>query len=279
MELTVVHRPARKSLLAATFRRHWPEYLIEAAGLGLFMVSACAFTTLLEHPASPVRALVPDAGLRRLLMGLAMGWTAIALVYSPWGQRSGAHINPSVTLAFFRLGRVPGADALFYVLAQFAGGLLGTALARLLLGALVADPAVAFAATVPGPHGPYVAFGAEAAISFVLMLAVLTVSSRPRLASRTGLVAGALVALYITFEAPVSGMSMNPARTFASAVPSGTWTSAWIYFTAPLAGMTLAAEAFRALGGARRRACAKLHHGARVRCIFCGEAASLETNR
>lgn len=279
MELTVIHRPAGKSMLWAAFRRHWPEYLIEAAGLAAFMVSACLFTTLLEHPASPVRGLVPEPGLRRLLMGLAMGSTAIALIYSPWGRRSGAHINPSVTLAFYRLGRVPGTDALFYVLAQFAGGLAGTVFARLVLGTLVADPAVAFAATVPGSRGAGVAFGAELAIAFGLMLTVLTVSSRPHLAGRTGLVAGALVALYITFEAPVSGMSMNPARTLASAVPSGIWTSAWIYFTAPVAGMALAAEAFRAIDRGRRPACAKLQHGAKGRCIFCGEAASLETNR
>jgi aquaporin Z len=202
-----------------------------------------------------------------------MGSTAIGIIYSPWGQRSGAHINPSVSLAFLRLGRVPAADALFYVLAQFAGGLLGTAAARLVLGALVADPAVAFAATVPGPGGPATAFAAELGISFALMLAVLAVSSRPRIASRTGLVAGTLVALYITFEAPVSGMSMNPARTLASAVPSGLWTSAWLYFVAPLVGMVLAAEAFRALDPDRRSLCAKLQHGDRWRCIFCGEAA------
>lgn len=273
MELTTALPAAGSSRLGAAFRRHWPEYLIEAAGLAAFMFSACLFTALLEHPASPLRAAVPEPGLRRLLMGLAMGSTAVAIIYSPWGQRSGAHINPSVTLAYLRLGRVPAADAAFYVAAQFAGGLAGTLLAGAILGGLLSDPAVAFAATVPGAHGAAVAFAAEAAISFLLMLTVLTVSSRPHAARRTGLVAGALVAFYITFEAPVSGMSMNPARTFASAVPSGLWTSAWIYFTAPVAGMVLAAEAFRALDRGRRSSCAKLHHGDPRRCIFCGQAA------
>lgn len=273
MDLTVVRSPAGVPTLAAALRRHWPEYLIEGMGLGAFMLSACLFTALLEHPASPVRAAIPDPLLRRFLMGLAMAHTAIAIIYSPWGQRSGAHINPSVTLAFLRLGRVPAADAFFYVVAQFAGGLLGTLLARAVLGAVVADPAVAFAATVPGPSGAGIAFVAEVGISFVLMLAVLTVSSRPRLAQGTGLVAGALVALYITFEAPVSGMSMNPARTFASALPSGVWASAWIYFVAPVLGMVLAAETFRALDRNHRSPCAKLQHGDPGRCIFCGEAA------
>jgi hypothetical protein len=79
----------------AALRRHWPEYLIEAAGLGLFMVSACVFASLLEHPGSPVRQLVADATLRRIPMGLAMAGTAMAIVYSRWGQRSGAHLNPA----------------------------------------------------------------------------------------------------------------------------------------------------------------------------------------
>jgi aquaporin Z len=98
-------------------RTHWPEYLMEAAGLGIFMVSACGFGTLLEYPASPVRQAIPDPLARRALMGLAMGLTAIALVYSPWGKRSGAHLNPAVTWTFWRLGKVAPRDALAYPLA------------------------------------------------------------------------------------------------------------------------------------------------------------------
>ena len=70
--------------------QHWPEYLAEALGLGLFMLSACVFGTLLGHPASPAARAIPDGFPRRLLMGLAMGLTAVALIYSPWGRRSGA---------------------------------------------------------------------------------------------------------------------------------------------------------------------------------------------
>src|SRR5580765_5490696 len=104
---------------------HWPEALMEGLGLGLFMVSAGAFGTLFEYPGSPVRQMIPDAFVRRVLMGAAMGATAIALIYSPWGRRSGAHINPATTLTFLRLGRVRGRDALAYLVAQIAGGLLG----------------------------------------------------------------------------------------------------------------------------------------------------------
>jgi len=106
-----------------------------------------------------------------------------------------------------------------------------------------------------------------------MILTVLAVSSsrRPRL---TGLAAATLVALWITFEAPLSGMSMNPARTIASALPSGVWTAAWVYFLAPPAGMLLAAETFGALTRGRARHCAKLDHPPGVRCIFCGTQAS-----
>src|SRR6516225_8919387 len=90
----------------ASARLHWPEYLMEAGLLGAFMVSACLFGALYEFPHSPVRHAIASQLLRRMLMGLSMGLTAIAIIYSPWGKQSGAHINPSVTLTFFRLGKI-----------------------------------------------------------------------------------------------------------------------------------------------------------------------------
>ena len=110
---------------------HWREYLIEVAGLGLFMVSAAVMTTILEHPSSPVRQALPGAFTRRVLMGLAMGLTAASLTYSPWGRRSGAHFNPAVTLTFFRLGKIARRDAAFYVGSQFVGGVAGIVAAGL----------------------------------------------------------------------------------------------------------------------------------------------------
>src|SRR5262245_11232212 len=101
--------------MLAALRAHWPEYLVEAAGLGLFMISAGAFGTLLGHPGSPVVQAVPGDTARRVLVGLAMGLTAVCLIRSPWGQRSGAHFNPATTLTFWRLGKVAPADAAFYM--------------------------------------------------------------------------------------------------------------------------------------------------------------------
>jgi aquaporin Z len=257
--------------MLSAVRNHWPEYLMEAACLGAFMVSACLFTTLFEHPASPIHGRVADPFLRRVLIGIAMGLTAIGLIYSPWGSRSGAHLNPSVTLTFFRLGKVRPWDAFFYVLAQFGGGLAGVLVSAWLLGNPLAHDSVRYAATVPGQGGSAVAFVAEGAISFGLMTAVLAVSNAGSLARFTGLCAGVLVAAYITFEAPLSGMSMNPARTLGSALPAQTWTALWVYFTAPPLGMLLAAEVYLRLRGARGVICAKLHHANPTRCIFrCG---------
>jgi aquaporin Z len=257
--------------MTRALRRHWPEYLMEAWGLGTFMLSACLVTALLEHPASAVHRMLADPTTRRVLVGCAMGATAIAIVYSPWGTRSGAHINPSMTVAFLRLGRIAPWDACFYVIAQFAGAALGVAASATLLGGAIADPAVAYAVTVPGRAGVATAFAAEVAISFGMMTLVLA-SASSRLAPMTGVFCGLAVATYIALEAPLSGMSMNPARTFGSAIVAHVWTAFWLYCVAPPAGMLLAVELF--VHGRRHdeRPCAKLHHSNRRRCIHCGDA-------
>lgn len=258
-------RPLRSAVSALS--KHWPEYSMEAAELGLFMLSACLFTALLQHPNSPVAALIPDPFLRRALTGIAMAATAIALIFSPWGKRSGAHFNPSVTLTFLRLRKIQPWDAFFYVSAQFAGGVLGVFLAALFLGKAIAHPSVRYAATTP-EAGLRIAFGAEVLISFLLFFTVLMVSNHKLLNRYTGLFSGALVATYITFESPVSGMSMNPARSFASAVPAGIFDGLWIYFVAPPVGMLLAAELYVRLRSRKSVYCAKFHHLNEKRCIF-----------
>ena len=247
---------------------HWTEYAIEAAALGAFMVSAAVFATALYHPSSRVAAGISNEWVRRWLMGLAMGLTAVAIIYSPWGQRSGAHLNPAVTLTFYRLGKIAPWDVVFYVGAQFVGAIAGVGVAATMLESWLADPAVRYAATVPGEGGIRVAFFAEFLISFVLMMVVLTVSNRPGLNRFTGLFAGTLVASYIVFEAPLSGMSMNAARTMGSAVYAQAWMALWVYFTAPLLGMLAAAQVYVKTQGMQKVFCAKLHHDNEQRCIF-----------
>lgn len=251
-------------------KHHWPEYLMEGAELGLFMISAGLFGVLLEYPGSPVHQALPNPVLRRVLMGLAMGATAITIVYSPWGKQSGAHFNPSVTLTFFRLGKVRGCDAMFYIVAQFLGGLTGILLVAVVLRMMLAHPNVNYVATLPGSRGVLAAWVAEVVITFILMVVILR-ATNSRVARFTGVFAGMLVATYIALESPISGMSMNPARSFASAVPAQALSTLWIYFTAPPVGMLLAAETYLRLRGGSQVACAKLHHQNNKRCIHCGE--------
>ena len=221
---------------AESLRTHWPEYLMEAAALGMFMVSACVFGVLLGHPASAIYQAVPNPLVRQILGGIAMGLTAVGIISSPWGKQSGAHMNPAFSLMFLSLGKIAPWDALFYVVAQFMGGLAGVALSSFLMGPPVADPSVNYVVTVPGPQGPWVA--------------------------------GFLIASYITIESPFSGMSMNPARTIGSALPAGVWTAIWVYFLAPVLAMFSAGQLFRNFRGAHRIFCAKYHHHNDKRCIF-----------
>jgi aquaporin Z len=254
----------------AAFSAHWPEYLMEAGLLGAFMVSACIFGVLFRFPQSPVVRAVPSEFLQHLLGGIAMGLTALSIFYSPWGKQSGAHINPSVTLTFFRLRKVKRWDAVFYIASQFTGAALGVNLAALVLGSQLSDPAVRFVVTVPGMGGPAAAFVAEFAIALGMMTAVLHFSNHQRLAPYTGIFASLLVATYITLESPFSGMSMNPARSFGSAFAAGIWDHFWIYLTAPVLGMLSAAEIFLWQRGLPAVGCCKIQHDTSKRCIFCG---------
>ena len=243
---------------------------MEAWGLGIFMVAAGVAVILMEAPESPLHALIHDADLRRAIVGLAMGLTAIGIIYSPWGKQSGAHINPAVTITFLRLGKIAKWDALFYMLAQFIGGTLGVLLVLFVFGDSFALPPVKYIETAPGPSGYWLAFVAELFISLALMLTVLFFMNRRGFEHMTGFAAGVLVALFITFESPLSGMSMNPARSFASALPDGDWTYLWIYFSAPFIGMLAAVEIYRLLKFSTVRMCAKLDHADDRRCIHCG---------
>jgi aquaporin Z len=264
-------RPQREQAVTAR-AIHWPEYLIEAGALGCFMVSACVFGTLLGASGSPVVSAVPSPFIRRVMMGALMGLTLIAIVHSSWGRRSGAQMNPVFTLTFFRLGRSAPHDAAGYIVAQFAGGALGVMLAGLVLGPALAAPGVTYVVTEPGMLGVAVAFVSELVISAIMMTMVLRTSSSERWKRYTGLFAGLLVAAYIAIESPLSGMSMNPARTVASALAAHRWIAVWIYFVAPLLGMLIAAELFLRTRAQREIPCGKIMHA--DPCLFCEHVRS-----
>ena len=224
------------------------------------MISATGATIMMESSQSIVSHLVVSPVLRRVVIGAAMGLTAVLLIYCPWGKRSGAHMNPAFTLSFLRLGKIKPRDALGYMAGQFVGGTAGMMLAVFMFGPVVATPSVNYIATIPGTGGIAVAWAGECVISFILVATVLVVNRFPALVTRTGLFCGALITLFVIFEAPLSGFSMNPARTFGSAVVGNIWTAWWIYFTAPVMGMLAAVEAHRLLTDDHSRLCLRLNH-------------------
>lgn len=223
----------------AALRRHWPEYAIEGWALGMFMVSASVATVLLYDPRSPAFDLIGNAFWKRALMAFAMAGTAVGIIYSPWGKRSGAHMNPAFTLAFWVMGKINTVDAVYYAIFQFIGGVAGSVLSYYLTGGLLADPQANWAVTVPGPQGVAAALFSELIIAFILML-VVAVMLNSKFDQLIGIVAGGLIFLYVLYESPYSGFGMNPARSFASALPANTWTAFWIYLIAPPTGMLTA---------------------------------------
>ncbi len=161
-------------------------------------------------------------------------------------------------------------DAVCYVAAQVVGALIGIVAAALIAGAARPGPPVFWIVTRPGPDGALVALAGEFTAAFLLMSTVLAVGGIPTLAPFVGIFAASLIFLFICVEAPLSGSSMNPARSLASALPAGVWSAFWIYVLAPPGGMLAAALVNRAVPGVSCTRCAKVQGSRRHRCIHCG---------
>jgi aquaporin Z len=218
------------------------KYIDEALGLGIFMFSAGFFDALIDYPGLPLRHRLPSELARRFLIGLSMGLTALYIFTSPFGKRSGAYINPAVTIIRYRLGDINRTDGIFYILFQFLGGSVGMWLVVLLFPRWMEHPDINYIITVPGQAGIGIAFVMEFLISLLLIVVVLVTEDKKKLEKYTPWIVSALITVYITFEAPYSGMSMNPARTFASAIVAGQWKAFWLYCTAPVLGMWVGAS-------------------------------------
>ena len=183
--------------------------------------------------------------LRHLALGAAMAIFVAVLAYSPWGKRTGAHINPAVTWSFYRLGRIGGWDTLFYTIFQCIGAIVAPPLLLWVIGPPFGHERIRYGTTQPGPPGEWVAFAAEFVISFVMMLVLLFALGSQHWAKRAGLLLAALIGIYIAVESPLSGMSLNPARSFGAALLAGQWHGIWLYFAAPPLAMLLATEVDR----------------------------------
>jgi aquaporin Z len=228
--------------MKAAFKRNWKHYLQEALGLAIFMISACVFSAMLFSEKSSWHQTIQSQSFRNILMGIAMGSTAIFIFYSPWTAPSGSQINPAVTLTFLRLNKMCRFDALFFIITQVIGGTAAVYIMQKLMGNILTEPPVNSAVTVPGETGIVWALVTELIIAFITMSMVLFTSNHDKLKKFTRIFAACLVCAWVIVAGPVSGFGMNPARSFASALPANIWTAFWIYLFVPFAGMLLAAE-------------------------------------
>ncbi len=246
----------------AALQAHWPEYLMEAWGLGMLMLVAAAAGALL--PPSVPRAW------QRVAVGAAVAVTGALLVYSRWGRQSGAHFNPAMTFVFLMLGKVRPWDAVFYIVFQTAGAAAGLLIAALCFGDALRQPPVEWLATYPTGMRAALPFMAEFLASFVVMSLILSMGGAVRIARYTGLAGAAASLVFSLFEVQATSFSLNPAHSLVSAVPSGHWDGVWIYLLAPPAGMLLAAFVNRRVLPLPPMLCAKLMHDGSTRCIHCG---------
>jgi aquaporin Z len=206
------------------------------------MVSACLFGTLLEYPLSVLHLAFPDDFTRRVLMGIAMGLTAYGIIESPWGRKSGAHINPAVTIVHLRMGNISVLNSAGYIIFQAFGATVSVYIMKFLLGSSLTGYPVQTVVTIPYCGHVLHAFWMEFAIAFVLMFALQAVL-HSKYKMHTAKIAGFLVCAYVIIAGPVSGFGMNPARSFASALPAHRWEAFWIYLFVPVVGMLLGNEA------------------------------------
>ena len=240
---------AGTSFMLALIGRHWRHSLAEAAGLGFFMLGASVVTTQLRYREAWLHQYVTSPFAQLAVLGAAMVFVVLAIIYSPWGNHSGAHINPAVTIGMWRLGKIEPYAAFFYIVSQFIGGVLSVQLCGLFLGRGYTKVGTDYVVTKPGPRGPTAAFVAEWIITFVLMMVLMWALSDPKSEKFAGLMLAILIGFYLVVEEPLSGMSLNPARSFASALAAREWKDLWIYFVAPMSATLTAAELFRWMTG------------------------------
>ena len=175
---------------------HLPEYSCDFLGTALMMALGVGAIALMWSEGSPMAALIPSEGLRRLMTGVLFAGGATAVVLSPIGQRSGGHLNPAVTLAFWWQGRITGSDATAYIVAQVLGAILGVAIVA--AAAFPAAKSVQLGLTAPGTGFSLpVVFLAELGATFLLLMVILMSLHHQRFAPRTPFFAGTLVALLV----------------------------------------------------------------------------------
>ncbi len=188
-----------------------------------------------------------DGTLGTVGVALVFGLVIMVMVYAT-GHLSGAHINPAVTLAFTLTRHFSPREAVAYIAAQLAGATAG---ALLLLAVWTSKPA-SLGATVPSV-GAGSALVYEAVLSAFLMFVILAVATDTRAVGAAAAIAiGGTIGLDALFGGPVTGASMNPARSFGPALVSGEWRDFWVYVAGPIAGAAIGALSYQLVRGEHR---------------------------
>ncbi|GLV56004.1 aquaporin [Dictyobacter sp. S3.2.2.5] len=247
---------------------HWPEYgaeLLGTAFLLFFGISAGIFDF---DTSFPLVHLLPNQGLRLLITGLLFAGGGALVALSPPGMLSGGHINPAVSLAFWLQGKMHHSDLAGYLLGQFLGAIIGSALVVLAWGEHAYRAGVG--RTVPGAGYPlWFVFLMEVGMTFLLVFFIFLFVSHHRLMRWTPFMVWILVAVLVWLGAPVSGTSLNPARSFGPAFVSWFWQDQWLYWLAPVAGALCAVGVFRLLTANKRDVLTgKLFHMPHYRSVF-----------
>ena len=234
----------------------WQVFVSELVGTALLVLVGLSLVTLMFGEGSPVKAVLPSEGWRRLITGFLFGTTGALIALSPVGARSGAHINPIVTLAFRLMGKLDLRTTLGYVAAQLSGAILG-ALPLLAWGAM--GRSVAFGATLPGEgYATSTVLLGEVITTFAMVTLLSVFLSFRLIRPFTPALFPPLYAVMVYAESPISGTSTNPARSLGPALVSGQWAGWWIYWVGPVIGSVAACLVCSYL--AKRITVAKVYH-------------------
>jgi aquaporin Z len=216
----------------------WRLFFAEMTGTALLMLLGLSSVILMFGDGSPVEKIVPSLTVRCVLSGFLFGSIGSSIALSPLGKISGAHVNPIVTMGFWLTGKMRSRAAVGYVLAQFCGAVLGS-LPLLLWGPL--GRSINFGVTVPrNGYSHLTAVIGEVSATFCLVSSLCIFLGFRRLRMYTPAMIPILFAIMVPLEASISGISVNPARSFGPSLISGVWDGWWIYWIGPLLGGLLA---------------------------------------
>ncbi|WP_159803468.1 MIP/aquaporin family protein [Arthrobacter zhaoguopingii] len=242
---------------------HPAEWGSEFVGTFVLLYTVYLAVAALASPLSPLSGAI-SSWLRLVLIGLSVGLIAAAVAVSPLGRRSGAHLNPAITIGFWAHGQTHWHDLLGYVAAQF----LGAALASVVFAASTGPLAVSigYARTEPAVGG-WAATMVELLLTCALVLTVFFMLSSRRTCRWTPAAVTLVLVVLIPLGAPLTGPSLNPARSVGPGIVTGTFTSIWPYLAGPVLGALLAAALFHVVAAGKKAITAKLFHDPRYHSV------------